>query len=126
MTKIPLAGHVIRLARDELLGIRMLGRVKDVMGGSRFYDLALMHYGNAVAKTRYDMEVMADEQVGKTALISKVLEQFKDRFPDGGVQSGNGLVENEKLGFDGKGPSDDHACALAAAELARFLVGCFG
>ena len=66
---------------------------------------------------------MGDEEVAQSQGGAQLVEQVDDAGLDGHVQGGDRLVEDQEAGFEGQGPGDADALALAAGEVARVAVG---
>ncbi len=60
---------------------------------------------------------MGDEDAGDVDVVVQVAQPFAEFFADLGVESAEGFVEEEDLGFDGEGAGEGDALALAAGEL---------
>jgi len=62
---------------------------------------------------------VGDEEIGEAVCAPKRAEEVDDLGADGDVERADGLVEDEKLRFEGEGPGDVDALTLAAGELMR-------
>ena len=60
---------------------------------------------------------MGDEKVGEAVLRLQLLQQVQHLGLDGHIQGGDGLVADDELGPQGKGPGDAHTLAAATVQL---------
>ena len=69
-----------------------------------------------------DAEVVGDEQVGELEFLLEASQQVQDLGLDGDIQGRDGLIGNDQLWPQGKGPGYADALPLAAAELVGIAV----
>ena len=69
------------------------------------------------------MQIMRDEQVGKSQLLLQFLKGVDDLRLDGNIQGGDRLVADDELGVDRQGARDADALALPAGKLMRVAAG---
>jgi hypothetical protein len=96
------------------------------VGGSGLDDAAEIHDGDAVTDVTDDGEVVCNKKIGEAQSLLQAAEQVEDLSLDGDIESGDGLIADDEVGFDGESAGDADALALAAAEfvgVARCEVG---
>ena len=64
---------------------------------------------------------MADEQVAKAKAVLEVVQEVQDLGLNAYVKGGDGLVADQKLGFEGKGAGDSDSLALATRKFVGVL-----
>ena len=77
----------------------------------------VLHDHDAVAQGTYQGQVVGDEHVGQAEAGLQVAQQLHDLELDRAVQGRGGLVQDDELRPQDKGPGDGDALALAAREL---------
>jgi len=68
-------------------------------------------------------EVVGDEEIGETQLISQVHQKVKNLGLDGYIQSGDGFIRNDQFRIEGDGPGNSNPLALSTAELVGVTKG---
>ena len=109
----------LRLGREQLLGIGVLRRGEDVLGGAFLDDLAALHDVDALGHLAHDAEVVGDEQHRHAHLALQLLQQLEDLRLDGDVERRRRLVGDQQVRLVGERHGDHHALALAARKLMR-------
>jgi hypothetical protein len=110
-------------SREKALGVWMLWREKDFLRGTFFDDASGVHDGDAIGDLGDYAEVVSNEQKSEFHFAAELVEQFKDLFLNGDIESGSGLVGNEQFGIGGESHGDHDALAKPAGELMRKLPG---
>ena len=60
--------RALRLGGQQVLGVGMLRRGEDLLGGARLHDLAALHDVDALGHLAHDAEIVGDEQHGHAHL----------------------------------------------------------
>ncbi len=60
---------------------------------------------------------MGDEQIGEAELLLQTHQQVQDLSTDRDIKRRDGLVANQKLGFERERPGNPHALSLTAGKL---------
>lgn len=60
------------------LGIFFLRINQDILCGASFNNVPMLHDKDIVAKSLDDLQIMADEQIGKFVFVTKILEKVYD------------------------------------------------
>src|SRR5579875_19531 len=108
---------------EQADSIRMGRCLKNLLNGSRFYNMARVHHINMFASTRHDAQIVCDEHNRRAELFGEALHQLENLGLNSHVERGGWLVGNEQLRIAGQGDSDHHALAHAAAELVGIVLG---
>ena len=87
------------------------------LGRRRLHDLPQIHHRDPVTQVLDHSQVVRDEEIGQAELLLDVREQVHDLGLDGDVERGDGLVADDKVGFQGESPRDADALPLTAREL---------
>ena len=74
----------------------------------------------------HDGQVVGNEEIGRTELVLKFLEQVQNLGLNGNIQSGNGLVADDQLGLQSERTGDADTLTLTARELVRIAVDVLG
>ncbi len=106
---------------EKALSVRMLWRDEDVLRGTFLNDAAGVHDGDAFGDLGDDTEIVSDEEESKFHFAAELVEQFKDLFLHGDIESGGGLVGDEQFGIGGESHGDHDALTKSAGELMRKL-----
>ncbi len=112
----------VREAREQPLGVRVLGRREDVAHGTLLGDLPGVHDRDAVARLGDHREVVRDQQQREPEIAPQLLEQLQDLPLRHHVERRRGLVADDQLGPAGQRERDHHALPHAAGELVRVLL----
>jgi len=111
---------------EEGARVGVCGSGGDGEGGTDLDDAAEVHDGDAVADVTDDGEVVCNKKIGESQALLEAAEEIEDLGLNGDVESGDGLIADDEVGFDGECASDTNALALAAAELVGVARGVFG
>jgi len=93
--------------------------VQHFASGTTFDDAPEVHHEHLVARGLDDREIVGDEQVTEPQLLGQRRKQAEDLRLDAHVERRHRLVQNEQVGFRGKGASDGDSLGLATGEFAR-------
>ena len=91
--------------------------------GAVFAKAAVFEDEGVLAKGERLQRVVGDEQEGDVRLGDEFLDFAEELRLDGGVEAGEGLVEQEQPGPYRKGPGEGHALLLADRQGGRFAPG---
>src|SRR5689334_8083691 len=100
--------------RHQSLRVRHQWLAIQIVGGRQLNHLAEVHHGHPISNVLDDRKVVGDEHVGEIVLSLEILEQVDHLRLHGHVQSGDGLVTDDKLRLDRQGTRDPDALSLAA------------
>ena len=81
--------------RQEGLGIGMLRRREQFLGGRGLHDPADVHHRDPLADVLDDAQVVSNEEIGKPKSFLKFEEEVQDLCLDRHVQGGDGFVSRE-------------------------------
>jgi hypothetical protein len=95
---------------------------EDLLALAFLDDLAQIHHRDPVAQMANDGEVVRDEDNAERETLSQVMKELKDGGLHRYVESRNGFIGDEHLGFHGEGTGDRDALALAPRELTGLAV----
>ena len=95
-------------------------------GAGVLYDSSVVHDGDLVGQPRHQGEVVRDQDIGEAEAFPKVLEQGGDLGLQREVQTGEGFIQDQKLGLERQGATNGQTLLLAAAELASRFGGGVG
>jgi hypothetical protein len=109
--------------RQEALRIGMLWRQEDVLSRALFNDTAGVHDGDAISDLGDYAEIVSDEEESEFHFAAELVEQFKDLFLNGDIESGCRFIGNQQFGIGGERHGDHDALAKSAGELMRKLPG---
>ena len=110
--------HAVEEVGDELV-FRVLA---ELSGGADLLDVAFVEDDDAVGEFEGLVLVMRDEERGDAGLVVELAEPFAQGFAHFGVESAEGLVEQQDLRADGESTGEGDALTLAAAELGGVAV----
>ena len=110
-------GH--RDRREQRRGVRVRGRLVELVGPADLADLAEVHDGDPVADVLHHREVVGDEDQRQAVARLHVLEQVEDLRLHRHVERGDRLVADDQLRLGRDRAGDRDALALAAGELVR-------
>ena len=118
----PLRGRPGHRGQQRLgVGVQPTGGQDRTFG--HFHEPAHVHHGHPVADLGDDPQVVGDEEVGEAVALLQLRQEVQNLGLDGDVQGADGLVRHDEPGFQGQGPGDAQALALAAAEFVGIAVG---
>lgn len=103
----------------KLSGVSVLRRRNQLAGWLDLDYLASLHDCDAIADLGCDMKVVGDEQHREIELALEFFEHFQHLFLDRNVQSGNRLICNQHIRFQGESSGKPDTLALAAGEFVR-------
>ncbi len=112
-----------RPARQQRSRIGMAGRLEHGLDRSELGDTAEIHDHHAVGDVVHDVEIVADEQIGKPETVLQIHQQVQDLGLDRLVQRGDRLVEDDQPRAQRQCARDVDALALTARELVRIAAG---
>ena len=104
---------------QQSLGVGMARAAQHFARHTRLGQAPRVKHGDAVAQPIDDAEIVADQQHGQAASLSKLVEQGQDLRLDRDVQRGGGLVEQKQVGLAGQRRGDADALLHAAGQLVR-------
>ena len=108
-----------RLGGQQLLRIRMLRALEDLVDRARLDDLTLGHDADAIGEFADDAEIVGDEQHGHAMLGLQAAEQFQDLRLDRDVERGGRFVGDQEFRPVGECHGDHDTLALPAREFVR-------
>ncbi len=107
---------------EQLPGVRVLGRVEDLLDRARLDDDAVLHHHDAVGEVGDDAHVVRDEDDRRVEARVQVAQQVEDLGLHGDVERRRRLVRDEQERVARDRLRDHRALALTARELVRVLV----
>ncbi len=84
-----------------------------------FHDFSKIHDVNAMADVSHGGQVVTNKEIADAQLLLQVFEQGDDMRLNQYIKSGDGLIEDDQLGFRDQGTSNSDPLALTATELVR-------
>ena len=91
----------------------MLRVVEDAGGGAAFGHCPTVQDECLIGELAHDRQVVADQEVGDTALVADVGEQVEHLSLDRHIQRGDRFVEDQDSGLCRKGAGDRDPLTLA-------------
>jgi hypothetical protein len=70
---------------QEDLGIRMMGRIFEVLLGGQFYDLSQVHDGQPLTQKEHQGEIVGDEEIAQSQAFFEFQKKVQDLSLDGDV-----------------------------------------
>ncbi len=117
-----MAGIGLKNGGEQRLGIRMAGATMDVISSRELHDSSEIHDGYAIGDMLHHGEVVRDEKVAQAHLALEVQHQVEHLALDGDVERGDRFITHDQTGFEGDGPGDADALALATREFERIAI----
>jgi len=111
---------------EQGLGVGVQPAGSQDLPGGHFHQPAHVHHGHPVADLGDDPQVVGDEEIRQAVALLELRQEVQDLGLDGDVQGADGLVRHDEPGFQGQGPGDPQALALAAAEFVGIAVADVG
>jgi hypothetical protein len=112
-----LTGSQLGNRGEQELRIGVQGTAEKVLSAGHLHNLSHVHDGDAIADVFYNPEIVRDEQVGETELVSQVHQEVQNLRLDGDVEGGDGFVGDNQLRMKGDSPGNPDSLALTSAEL---------
>lgn len=106
----------------QSLSVRMHRVCEEFLVGSFLDTLSHIHNHDLVRDMFYNGKVVGYEHVGKFHFLLEIHEQVQNLSLNGYVQSTDGLVANDELGFKSQGSGDADTLTAAAVQLMRIGV----
>ena len=107
----------------QLARVVVSGIGKEFRGRAGLDDPALPHHREPVAYLGGDMQIVCDEQHRQVESFLEGFEKIENLRLDGDVESRNGLVGDQHVGFERQRPGDPDPLPLPARELVRAAAG---
>jgi hypothetical protein len=111
-----------RHRRQQRAGVRMLGRVEDLIHRALLDLLAAQHHHHVVGHFRHHAHVVGDEDHGRAQVALQFADGVQDLRLDGDVQRGGRLIGDQQARLARQRHRDHHALAHAARQLVRIAV----
>jgi hypothetical protein len=102
---------------EERLGVGMARIPIEFGRRGQFDDLAEIHHRDAVAHVLDHAEIVGDEEIGEPVLLLEFEEEVQHLRLHRDIEGGNGFITDDEARFQGEGPGDADALALASGEL---------
>jgi hypothetical protein len=103
----------------------MLRALHNLFGASQFDNASQIHDGDPVRDMPNDTEIMGYEQVGQPVFLAQIHEEIHHLGLNGYVQSADGFVADDEVGFQGNGPGNANALPLSPRELVGIAMQSF-
>ena len=113
-------GH--RQRGQQLLRVRILRILHDLVGIAVFHDLALVHHHDAVGKHVDHSKIMGDEQACETDFRLQSLEQLEHLRLHGHIQCGGRLIGDKQARLQRQSTRQGGTLALTTGQLMRIAV----
>jgi len=81
---------------------------------SQFDDFSEIHHRHAITDVLYDTEIMGNKKIGQMKFFLQILKKVDDLRLNRHIQRRYGLVTDNKLGIQCKGPGDTDSLPLTA------------
>jgi hypothetical protein len=101
---------------EEALGVGVGGVGGDEFGGAFFDEFTVFENGDLIADVLDDSEIVGNEEVSKVELFLEVHQKVDDLGLNRDIEGTDWFVANDELRFDGEGPGNADALALASAK----------
>jgi len=101
---------------EEALGVGVGGVGGDKFGGAFFDEFTVLENGDLIADVLNDGEIVGNEEVSKVELFLEVHQKVDDLSLNRDIEGTDWFVANDELRFDGEGPGNADALALASAK----------
>jgi len=111
--------QTLRLSRQQLLRIGVLGVGKHLYRRALFDDFAILHHADTVGDAAHDAKIMGDEEKAQVFTRLQLGQQIEDLRLNRHIQRGGRLVRNQQLRPVGQCHGDHHPLALPAGQLMR-------
>jgi len=108
---------------EEALGVGMGGVGGDEFGGAFFDELTVFENRDLITDVLDDSEIVGNEEVSKVELFLKVHQKVDDLGLNRDIEGTDWFVANDELRFDGEGPGNADALALASAKFVGEAAG---
>src|SRR5579863_5857442 len=95
--------------------------LKNLLSGSKLYQVSRIHHGHAVSYLRHDGQVMRDKKHGQAKLSAQVIQQLQNLGLNGDVERGSWLVRDEQLWTVHDGHRDHDTLPHSAGKLVRII-----
>lgn len=86
----------------------------EVEGASRLQEAAAFDRGDVVGSRNQVSRVVRDVEEGEVEVALEIAEESAQVSAEGGIEVGEGFVEEEEVGLEDQGTTDGRACGLAA------------
>ena len=119
MRSVRRRGSGIGHGRHQRLGVRMLRRGEQRLGGRRLDDASDVHHRHALADVLDHRQVVRDEEHGEAERVLQLEEQVEDLRLDRHVEGRHRLVGDDEPRVERERARDADPLALAAGERVR-------
>ena len=100
----------------------MRGRIEDLFGWARLYDLAFVQDGDTLADSSDRRQIVRDVENRRAEFAIQASEELQDFGLRDDVEGAGGFVGDQERGAMHNGHRDEHPLRLAYAELRGALV----
>ncbi|EAQ22895.1 hypothetical protein ROS217_12206 [Roseovarius sp. 217] len=116
-------GHRSRKAHrpcaEQLAGVLMLRRGKDICHRPALDNLAILHHTDPVGDALHDPQIMRDEQKTHAFFALQLRQKLQNLRLNGHIERRCRLIGNQDVGFVGQRHGDHHPLPLSTGQLMR-------
>ena len=94
-------------------------------GGADLLNFPFVHDGDLIGEGEGFFLIVGDEKERDAETFLELFELDADAFAEGGVEGGEGFVEEEEFGFDDEGAGEGGALFFTAGEISGEAVAFF-
>jgi hypothetical protein len=113
------AGQTAGYGFQQLAGVILAWAAEDLVAGPVLFDPSVAQHDDLTRDGCDDGEVVRDEDVADAEFALQIAEQVEGLCLNRNVKCGDGLIQEQQIGFQRKGTGDGDALALAAGQLPR-------
>jgi hypothetical protein len=111
---------------EQELSVWVEGTAEKILSQSHFHNLSHIHHSNSITDVFDDSEIMGDEEIGKTQLISKIHQEIQDLGLDRNIQGRNRFIRDDQIGTKRNSSGDTDPLTLSSTELMGVTEGILG
>ena len=101
---------------EECLGVWVLWRTKDGLGGGKLNNLAYVHHRRAIAEILHHREVVSDEEIRQVEVLLKLFQETENLRLHRYVEGGDALVGDDEPRPHRKCAGDGDALSLTTGK----------